>query len=123
MEKVGKIEGYGTRVLIVHRGNGLQDDCTVPYSARQRADSVEGRRQRYDTGPAHQSVRRLDADEATRSGRQTNRTAGVGAEGSRNDTSRHHGPRTRGGTATNVLQVPWVGRRPRVSVVSGRAEG
>jgi hypothetical protein len=101
------------RVVRVVPGDRLQHDRAVLDGPGHRAGVVEAERIRVDAIAAHQTVGRLQPDNAAERSGATDRTTGIGAERRRDKPRRHRRTRAARGAAGEVLAVPRVaGRRP-----------
>ena len=89
---------------------------------RQRSAGIEGEGQRHDAASAQQSMGGLQADDAVRCGRSTNRTAGVGAHPQgcehRGDAGAGAAGRARGG-AGEVMGIQGLAADGAMSAARG----
>jgi hypothetical protein len=91
------------------------DQHAVFDGARQRPDRVERPRQRKYVAVVDPAFRRLESDQAAKSGRRPDRAAGIGADRARREAGCDRDRRPRGGSTRNA-------RRLRVARIDGVAK-
>ena len=70
----------------VPAGDDAQHERGIAHRTRHRSEMIVRPRERHRAGPAHATVRRLEADDAAAGGRQADRAAGVAAEGAQGES-------------------------------------
>ena len=73
---------------------------------------------RHDAVSAHAAIGRLEADDAARRRRNTNRTARIRAQCAKHQTRRHGARRSARGSATDEASIPRIAAAPEVLVVA-----
>ena len=121
-------------IVAVHRGRAagiegvvagdrLQHQRIVGDGARHRADMVQGEGQRKDAAARHQSIGRLQPDDAAAARGIAHAAAGVGAQRHREQAGRHARARARRRAAGMMVGVPGIARRRPRQVEARPADG
>jgi hypothetical protein len=119
---IGGRHRRGAWVARVEARDHLQRGRHVADRPADRAEVVEGVRQRADTGARDPAVGGLETDRATVERRAPDRTGGVGGVGHPQQPGRHRGAGTGRAAAGHVLAAPRIARRRHRQVEARAAE-
>ena len=111
------------QVRSVRPRHQAQQHGTILRRSRQRTDGVKRLRQRHRARTADPADRRLQAGDTAEMRRHPDRSAGVGAQGSKGQPSRDRGAGSRGRTAGDAIEVPGITHRTVMGVVASRTIG